>query len=67
MLIQHAKIITFEKENRILEGYSLYLSGGLIQDIGPDSEMAGKYHQVERLDARGQYVLPGNICAHTLG
>jgi putative selenium metabolism protein SsnA len=65
MLIQHAKVVTFEKENRILEGYSLFISGGLIQEMGPDGEMAGKYPQAEKLDAAGQYVLPGNICAHT--
>jgi putative selenium metabolism protein SsnA len=65
MLITNANLITWEKPNRILEGYALYVDQGLIVEIGPEKVLLARYPQAERLDAGGQYVMPGNICAHT--
>jgi putative selenium metabolism protein SsnA len=65
MLITHANLITWERPNRILEDHALYIENGLIREIAPTAEMEQRYPQAERLDARGQWVMPGNICAHT--
>jgi putative selenium metabolism protein SsnA len=65
MLITNASLITWGAQNRILENHALYLEGDRIADLGPSSELETKYPQADRLDARGQYVMPGNICAHT--
>ncbi len=66
MLITNATLITWETPNRILPNYGLYIDeNGLIGAIGPQQEMLDCYSQEERLDAHGQYVMPGNICAHT--
>jgi len=65
MLIINSTLITWETPNRILEGQAIYISDGRIADIGPQAEMLTRYPQVEKLDAGGQYVMPGNICAHT--
>jgi len=65
MLITNGKLITWEEPNQILEGQALYISGGLIAEIGPEAELVARYPAAERLDARGQYVMPGSICAHT--
>jgi putative selenium metabolism protein SsnA len=65
MLITNGILITWGASNQILEGHAIYLSSGKIAEIGPQSEMLKRYPQVEQLDARGQYVMPGNICAHT--
>jgi putative selenium metabolism protein SsnA len=65
MLITHASLITWEDPNRILDDHALFIEGGLIAAIGPSTEMQRAYPGVERLDARGQYVMPGSICAHT--
>ncbi len=65
MLITNATLITWEEENRILEDHALYIQDGLIAEIGPASSLERRYPDVERLDAGGQYVMPGNICAHT--
>ena len=65
LLITHANLITWEEPNRILEGYALLLRDGLIAELGASPELETRYPSVERLDARGQYVMPGNICAHT--
>jgi putative selenium metabolism protein SsnA len=65
MLITNGKLITWEEENRILEDHAIYVRDGLISDMGLQVDMINRYPDAERLDARGQYVLPGNICAHT--
>ncbi len=65
MLITNATIITWGAPNQILENHALYIEGERIADLGLSSELQSKYPQADVLDARGQYVMPGNICAHT--
>lgn len=65
MLITHANLITWEQPNRILLDHALYIEDGLIRELGPSAELEARYPQAERLDAHGQWVMPGNICAHT--
>ena len=63
MIIKNGKLITWEPENQILEDSQLLIQDGLIKEIGPDLEK--NYPDEEIVDAGGQYVMPGNICAHT--
>ncbi len=63
MIIKNGKLITWEPENQILEDNQLLIQDGLIKEIGPDLEK--NYPDEEMVDAGGQYVMPGNICAHT--
>lgn len=65
MLITNARLITWESPNRILENHGLYIRDGFIVEIGPEAELILRYPDEERVDAQGQYVMPGNICAHT--
>jgi len=65
MLITNGKFITWDESNQILEGQALWVSDGLIAEVGPQAELIARHPQAERLDAGGQYVMPGNICAHT--
>jgi len=65
MLVINGKIITWEKENRVLEGQAIYIEGEKISAIGTQADLIAKYPDAELLDAKGQYVMPGNICAHT--
>ncbi len=65
MLITNATLITWEKENRILENHALRIEGDRIAEIGASADMEARYPEDERLDAGGQYVMPGNIIAHT--
>lgn len=65
MLITNAKLITWESPNRILEDYAVYISGDHIHEIGPSSRLEKQYPKTRKLDARGQIVMPGAICAHT--
>lgn len=65
MLIINAKLITWGKENQILNGYAIYIEGDKILEIVPEPELVQRYPNVMHVDARGQYVMPGNICGHT--
>lgn len=65
MLITNGNLITWEDPNRILEDWGLLIRGDRIAAMGTSKELLEKYPKEENLDARGQYVMPGNICAHT--
>jgi putative selenium metabolism protein SsnA len=65
MIITNGKLITWGEPNRILEGQALYVSNGRIAEMGPQAELLAQHPGEARLDAAGQYVMPGNICAHT--
>ena len=65
MLITNANVITWGKPNQILDQNAILIEDGLIKDIRPQNELIQQYPEVERVDAEGQYVMPGNICAHT--
>jgi putative selenium metabolism protein SsnA len=65
MLITNAKLITWETPNRILPDHAVLIDKGIIREIGPHAELTKAHPQEERVDAEGQYVMPGNICAHT--
>ncbi len=65
MLIINGKLITWGTPNRILVGQALLIQDGLIAAIGPQEELISQHPEAQQLDASGQYVMPGNICAHT--
>ncbi|HMX27103.1 MAG TPA: amidohydrolase family protein, partial [Blastocatellia bacterium] len=65
MLITNATLVTWATPNQILEKHALYLAGDRIVELGPSAELEAKHPQAEKFDARGQLVMPGNICAHT--
>lgn len=65
MLITNATLITWEKENRILENHAILIENDRIREIDTTQKLITNYPNEEKLDACGQYVMPGNICAHT--
>lgn len=65
MLIYNATLVTWGKPNQVLPGWGIYIEDGKIADIGPDAELKKRHPDVPNLDAAGQLVMPGNICAHT--
>jgi predicted amidohydrolase YtcJ len=65
MLITNAHLITWGEPNEILEGQAILIRDGKIVEWGPSDKMTRRYpEESELLDARGQYVMPGNINAH---
>jgi putative selenium metabolism protein SsnA len=65
MLIINAQVITWELPNRILKNSAIRIENSLITEIGPQNELIDKYRGEECLDAKGQFLMPGVICAHT--
>lgn len=64
-LILNATVVTMEDEQRLLEGYGVAIEGDSITALAPSAELRQRFPQAQVLDARGQFLLPGNICAHT--
>ena len=65
MLITNAKLITWESNNRILEDGAILIENDRIREIDTTENLLAKFPAEQRLDARGQYIMPGNICSHT--
>jgi putative selenium metabolism protein SsnA len=65
MLIKNAVIVTWGKPNQILLNHAVRIVGTTIQDIGLQKELLEKYPEEDLVDARGQFLMPGLICAHT--
>ncbi len=65
MLISNARLVTLGAEPDILVDHALYLDGDKIGAIGRTAELRERYPDAEVMDARGQLVMPGGICAHT--
>jgi putative selenium metabolism protein SsnA len=65
MIIINGKIITWGEENQILSDSAIRIRDGKIDRIAPQKELLEKYPEEKTLDAAGQFVMPGNICAHT--
>ena len=65
MLITNALLATFGEENQLIENAALYIESDRITEIGKTLALTEKYRDAEILDAGGQLVMPGNICAHT--
>lgn len=71
MLITNATLVTWEKPNRVLPGWGIFIADGKIADLGLDPDLRKRHPDAlvpgagTLVDARGQLVMPGNICAHT--
>ncbi|MEM7331740.1 MAG: putative aminohydrolase SsnA [Chloroflexota bacterium] len=65
LLIINGRIVTWEPENQFLEQHAILVIDGKIHAISDQAELINQYPDVETLDAKGQLVMPGNICAHT--
>ena len=65
MLVTNATVVTWGTPHTVINDGGLYFSGDRIIEVGASAELSAKYPDADRLDARGQLLMPGNICAHT--
>src|SRR5215470_18063818 len=65
MLITNAHLITWGQPNRVLPDQAVRVTGDRIAAIGPSAILEAEWPDEDVLDAQGQYLMPGNICAHT--
>lgn len=64
LLIVNGRLVTWADDDIMPDG-ALLLQDGRIADLGDSATLYQRYPNVRALDARGQLVMPGNICAHT--
>ncbi|HRQ39081.1 MAG TPA: putative aminohydrolase SsnA [Chloroflexota bacterium] len=65
LLIVNGRLVTWLPDAEIVENGGVLVRDGRIAAIGPTPELLETYPQAEQLNAKGQLVMPGNICAHT--
>jgi len=66
MIINNAKIITFDEENNIIENGGILINeDGNIAKVFTTTDIDSANEQEDVIDANGQILMPGSICAHT--
>jgi putative selenium metabolism protein SsnA len=65
MIIINGKIITWGSPNEILEDKAILINGDKIVKIDDQKNFLNENNEETILDAKGQFVMPGLICAHT--
>jgi putative selenium metabolism protein SsnA len=65
MLIHNATLVSWDQTDDFPADHALLVREGMITEAGSSAELLARYPDEERLDAHGQLVMPGNICAHT--
>ncbi len=65
MLITNGRVVTLGEVNEIIDNGAVRVDGALITDVGDAAELAKTFPDDEIVDAGGQLIMPGNICAHT--
>lgn len=65
MLITNCRIVTWGTPNQILEDHAVLVRGSKIERVGLQSDLVNIFSNEEKIDAKGQLLMPGLICAHT--
>lgn len=65
MIIRDINAIMFDEENQIIDNCCIFIKDGIIEDIGNYSKLQKIYPNEDEFSGGGQYIMPGNICAHT--
>ncbi len=65
MLIVNGQLVTWREEDQILQEGALLIKDGRIAAMGNSKELSSEYPDADTVDAGGQLMMPGNICAHT--
>ena len=64
LLLRHGRVITMDRERRILVDGAIAIADGRIVAVGPDREVAPAVHAVATRDLQGALVHPGLVDAH---
>jgi 5-methylthioadenosine/S-adenosylhomocysteine deaminase len=65
LLVTGGTVVTMDGTNRVIPNGAVAIDHDAIVDIGPADELGRRYEGANRVDARGQLVLPGLINTHT--
>jgi putative selenium metabolism protein SsnA len=64
-LITNGRVVTWGEGDEIISDGALLIREGRIVAIGDALTLISNHPDLVQVDARGQLVMPGNICAHT--
>src|SRR5688572_25565497 len=64
-LITNGRIVTWQPNQELIENGAVLIEEGRVAEIGAVPDLEARFKDVERIDARGQLIMPGNVCAHT--
>ena len=64
-LITNGIVVTLGAANQVINNGAVVVEGDTIVAVGAAGELEAAYPAAARLDARGQVIMPGQICAHT--
>lgn len=65
LLITNGRIVTWLPGEEIMEDGAILVQDGRITAVGDKKTLRQTHPDIPELDAKGQLVMPGNICAHT--
>lgn len=65
ILITNGTVITLGAANQVIHNGAVLIENDTIAAVGPAAELEAAHPAAARLDARGQLIMPGQICAHT--
>ena len=65
LLVTGGTVVTMDGTGRVIPNGAVAIDHDAIVDIGPADELGRRYEGANRVDARGQLVMPGLINAHT--
>lgn len=63
MRILHGNLVSLGQPCSVLFDHDLIINNGVIEDFYPHDSSIGQ--SAQDFDANGQFIFPGNICAHT--
>src|SRR5947209_5172263 len=65
VIVRGGKVVTMDKDRRVIDDGSVAIKGGRIVAVGSLAEIDKNYSARETIDARGHVVIPGLINGHT--
>ena len=65
LIVSGGIVVTMDGARQIYRDGSVAVRGDSIVAVGPRSDVEGRYHAAQMIDARGRLVLPGFINGHT--
>ena len=65
LVIWGGTVVTMDAQARVIAPGAVAITDGRIVEVGPSDDILAKYAAADKIDARGQVVLPGLINLHT--
>ena len=65
LLITNGTVVSWAPDSDLIEAGAIYVEDGKVAAIGKAADLEAQYPDTERIDANGQLIMSGNVCAHT--